>query len=304
MIDSLEHSAPESLQGLKTLLQEIQAGNAEISLGSRALQTLASLVDQPHMSAVSSITELAEKLNINASTLTRLAKRLGYRGFNDLQSVFRNHVAGVDASYYSRQMDQLIHPDMTEHSAQSVFLQVVDDELANLRTLAASVDPVTFNEAATMLKQARKVRVHGLRQFYSLANFFSYGLGLIRNRVSILGEAGHGVAHALSQLNQEDVLVVLGCNPYTRATLDASRVAQKSGIPVIALTDSSASPLAATSSCCFIIPSTGRFYANSTAAWATLLEGLLTLVARELGDQAIATLKTREALFKELGISL
>ncbi len=275
-----------------------------MTLGPRAFQTLAQLVDEPRMSAVSSITDLADKLGVNPSTLTRLSKKLDFAGFSDLQSVFRRHVAGLDNTYYSRQVDQLIQPGEVGDKALNVFLKVVEDESANLRKLVSDVNPALLSQASGMLSSARKVRIHGLRQFYSLANFFSYGLGLIRNRVSILGEAGHGVAHSLSQLNGEDVLVVLGCNPYTHATVDASRVAGKYGIPVIAFTDSSASPLVTNADCAFVIPSSGRFYANSTAAWAALLEALMSLVAMDLGDRALKTLRTREVLFKELGISL
>src|SRR5690606_30222236 len=152
-----------------------------------------------------------------------------------------------------------------------------------------------------LLREAREVRIHGLRQFYSLATFFSYGLGLIRDRVSILGEAGHGVAHSLSQLTGDDLLVVLGCNPYTRATVDASLVAASSGILGIAVCDAGVSTLAATAAGAFVVPSAGDFYVYRDAACLAVLEGILTLVARELGDMARDTLRSRERLFPTLG---
>ena len=282
----------------------IHAGTADVSLGPKAFQTLARLIDEPRQAAVFSITDLATNLGVNASTLSRLAKKLGYNGFNELQDVFRHFIAHGTPDFYSEQVDRLVHPVGEHQEDMGVFLQVVEDEIRNIKKLSKEINPQILNQATQLLGSAKNVRVHGLRQFYSLANFFSYGLGLIRNRVSILGEAGHGVAHSLSQLGADDVLVVMGCNPYTRATVDASNIAKKYGIPVLAFTDSSASPLVANSDCTVIIPSTGRFYVNSTAAWSVLLEGLLSLVATSLGDQAIETLKSRERLFHELGISL
>ncbi len=296
--------APATLEDLKRLVSDMHAGVASISLGPRAFQTLARLVDEPHLAAVSSITDLGRRLEVNASTLTRLAKRLGYSGFNELQAVFRRHVAGTESNFYVRQVDRLMRRDNVESESLNVFLKVVGDESNNLAKLASSIDVALLERACNMLREAREVRIHGLRQFYSMATFLSYGLGLIRNRVSILGEAGHGIAHSLSQLTSDDLLVVLGCNPYTRATVDSGRVAAEAGIPVLAFTDSSASPLAASADCVFVIPSSGDFYVNSTAAWSALLEGLLTLVARDLGDEAVATLRSREALFQSLGISL
>ncbi|MFT5114714.1 MAG: DNA-binding MurR/RpiR family transcriptional regulator [Parasphingorhabdus sp.] len=295
---------PKTLDELRNLVNQIHTGEAELSLGPRAFQTLARLIDEPRQAAVYSITDLAANLGINASTLTRLAKRLGYRGFNELQDIFRHFVASGQTYFYSHQVDRIVHPTHGGQKTMEVFLEVVGDETRNIQKLSKEVDPQLLNDATQLLCTARNVRIHGLRQFYSLANFFSYGLGLIRDRVSILGEAGHGVAHSLSQLNEDDALVVMGCNPYTRATVDAGRIASKYGIPVLAFTDSSASPLAGNSHYTVVIPSTGRFYVNSTAAWSVLLEGLLTLVARRLGDDAITTLKTRERLFNELGITI
>jgi DNA-binding MurR/RpiR family transcriptional regulator len=296
--------APATLEALRLLVSDIHGGHSTIALGPRAFQTLARLVDEPHLAAVSTITDLATRLDINASTLTRLAKRLGYEGFSDLQGVFRRHVAGSEENHYIRQINRLTPVDGRHNDTLEVFLRVVGKESSNLAKLAAGVDPEQLAAATSVLCNAKQVRIHGLRQFYSLANFFSYGLGLIRNQVSILGDTGHGVAHSLSQLTDQDLLVVLGCNPYTRATVDAGRVAAGLGIPLLAFTDSSASPLAAHADCTFVIPSTGDFYVNSTAAWVALLEGLLTLIARELGEQAKSTLRSREALFQSLGISI
>lgn len=294
---------PATVEQLKLLVNDMHNGTAILSLGPRAFRTLAQLVDEPNLAAVSSITDLAQRLQVNASTLTRLAKRLGFGGFNELQGVFRQHVADSEKSHYIRQIDRLTGNDGPSETL-NVFLNVVSDESGNLGALVSQTDPAQLDAATTLLCQAREVRIHGLRQFYSLASFLSYGLGLVRNRVSILGEAGHDIASDLSQLTPDDLLVVLGSRPYTRATVDAGRFAAASGIPVLAFTDSSASPLAAGASCTFCIPSTGPFYASSTAAWIALLEGLLTLVARDLGDEAKRTLRSREALFHRLGISL
>ncbi len=264
------------------------------------------MVDEPSQSAVSSISVLANRFGVNPSTLTRLSKRLGYAGFNELQSVFRGYVSGDTRSWYSRRVGALVasEADAVDDPTLAVLLRAVRDESSNLTRLAEGIDTLDVHTASELMCHSRNLRVHGLRQFYSLANFLSYGLGLIRDGVSMLGDGGHGVAHALSQMTRDDALVVLGCTPYTRATVDASRVAVEAGIPLIAFTDSSASPLAANARAVFVIPSGGSFYVNSTAAWITLIEALLNVVAQRLGERAVATLKSRERLFERLGVPL
>jgi DNA-binding MurR/RpiR family transcriptional regulator len=161
-----------------------------------------------------------------------------------------------------------------------------------------------LEEAAQLLATAPRVRTHGLRQFYAVACFTSYALGMLRPEVSVLGNSQHGVAHGLAQLDAGDVLVVAGSYPYTRGTVAAARIAGGHGIPIIALTDSSASPLAASATHAFIAPTQGTFFCNSMASYLVLAEALLTLVAARLGDGALAALKDREAFIRELNIEL
>src|SRR5690242_18474327 len=86
-------SAPRSVKELQALAVQIGRDEAGVSPHGKSHTVLAKLVEQPEEVAVRSITELAASLGVNASTLTRLAKRLGYEGFVDFQKVFRDSLA-------------------------------------------------------------------------------------------------------------------------------------------------------------------------------------------------------------------
>lgn len=295
--------APVSVDELRHLVARIQSGDSKLRLGARSFRTLAGLVDAPRQAAVYSISELAETLDVNASTLTRLAKRLGYTGFNDLQGVFRRHITDGE-DFYSRRADQLLRTDPALHHSIGLLNQIAQDEIANISAMIENVDAQAFERTARLIAGSRAVRVHGLRLFFSMASWIAYSLGMIRNDVALLGDPGHGVAHALAQLERGDVLIVLGCAPYTRATIEACEIAAAHGMRIVALTDSYASPLAAAAEHVFVTPTGGMFFANSTAACLILAEGLLALVARVLGQEAVSALKKREALIDELRVAV
>jgi len=297
------YSPPTSLEGLRDQLASIGAGESHIELGSRAYHTLAKLVDSPQQSAVHSISQLAHLHNVNASTLTRLAKRLGYNGFSEFQWVFRRHLTD-DREYYSDRAGKLMEAEEISVEGLTLINQVAGDESNNISNLIKNIDPITLDQSAELLATSPSVRIHGLRQYYSVACFISYGLGMIRDHVAVLGDSGHGMAHSLAQLNSGDTLLVLGTSPYTKATIDTCRVAPIHGVRVITITDSYASPLASTADQVFIAPSSGSFFSNSTAACIILVEGLLALVARKLGNSAVDALKHQEHLIDELGVAL
>ncbi|MFP5303823.1 RpiR family transcriptional regulator, partial [Cobetia sp. SIMBA_158] len=64
---------PETLEGLKQVLAAIDRREVEIRLGSSSRRVLAVLSESPQRTAVSSISQLAERTGVKASTLSRLA---------------------------------------------------------------------------------------------------------------------------------------------------------------------------------------------------------------------------------------
>ncbi len=295
--------APKNLDELRSLLSELQSGAGPLRLGSRSFQTLAGLVDAPRQTAVYSISELASAHNVNASTLTRLAKRLGFHGFSDFQGVFRRHIA-AGSDFYSRRAGELLRGGVTDSESIALLSKIAQDESANIAAMIDSIDPARLEATVRMIAQGRAIRVHGLRQFHSIACGIAYTLGMIRNDVALLGDPGHGVAHALAQLEAGDVLIVMGSTPYTRATVDACEIAAAHGMRIIALTDSYASPFAKYAEQVFITPTGGVFFGNSTAACLIFAEGLMALVARTLGQHSVQALKRREALIDQLGVAV
>lgn len=294
--------APDTVGGLKALLAAIEAGEVDIALGSSSVRVLTALIEAPQRAAVSSITELAEQVDVNASTLSRLARRLGYSGFSKLQDVFRRELT-EGRSFYSDQASQLV-VGADDKGTLAQLTRLGRQESANIASTIEQIDPATFEAVVASLSQAKRVRIHGMRQFNSLALFMAYGLGMLRPDVGALDSSRQGVADALAQLETGDVLVVASCFPYTPSVLATAEVAARHGITVIALTDSASSPLAKTARHSFFVPNRSLFFSNSMCAFMLLAEGLLSAVASSLGEASVEALKYRETLIAELNASL
>ena len=294
--------APDTVGGLKELLAAIEKGEVDIALGSSSVRVLTALIESPQRAAVSSITELAEQVDVNASTLSRLARRLGYSGFSKLQDVFRRELT-EGRSFYSDQASRLV-VGADDKGTLAQLTRLGRQESANIANTIEQVDPATFEAVVARLSQAKRVRIHGMRQFNSLALFMAYGLGMLRPDVGALDSSRQGVADALAQLESGDVLVVASCFPYTPSVLATAEVAARHGITVIALTDSASSPLAKTARHSFFVPNRSLFFSNSMCAFMLLAEGLLSAVASSLGEASVEALKYRETLIAELNASL
>lgn len=294
--------APLTLDQLKELLEGIRAGKKQhIRLGRRSIKVFDGLISAPQQAAVYSISDLAQQFNVNASTLSRLARTLGYAGFSDFQEVFRRHIANT-GHFYSEQATLLNQSAGEQLSQLELTAEIADKERRNIDGMLNAITPQTLSATVNLLATAPRVRIYGMRQAFSAAVSLSYMLGLVRDDVSILNVAEHGVAHSLAQLTSGDTLVCIGFNPYSRNTVMTGRVAREQGIQVIAITDNHASPLATAANHTFITPTQGAAFSNGLAATTVLAEALTNLVAQQLGDHGLRKLEFHEELLAALQV--
>ncbi len=296
-------SAPATFNELKKLLIQIETRSSSFQLGATSIKILKYMIENPAYTAVSTMTSIAKINNVNPSTLTRLAYTLGYKKFSSLQQLFRDYIE-ENAHFYTRRANRLIQTPTIDQKSDSIFDTVIKEEAKNIVSLIHDEQAKTHQDIVNLLIKARKVRFYGRRQFFSLAVFYSYCLGLIRERVEIMQDDVHGLSHSLTFMNDRDLVVVLGCAPYTKATVDTCRIAYKHNIPIVAITDTHDSPLTTYALRHLIIPIDSHFYSNSMAAAFAMAEALLTMVAQKMGKSTLKTLKKREQIIEEFGINL
>ncbi len=294
---------PQTLDDLRELLISVDQGSSSLRLGNATTKTLKNMLSSPANTAISTMSSIAAANAVNPSTLTRMAHTLGYRKFSELHKLFKDHFE-AGSRFYSDKVNKLIESERQANKPSQIFDQVVSKEKDNVASLNANISRQACQEVVDLLINARKVRFHGRRQFYCLAAFYSYCLGLIREHVDILQDDVHGISHSLTFMDKQDLLVVMGCAPHTMATVDACRIAKSQGIPIVAITDSPISPLAQFAVQHLIIPTESQFYSNSMAAAFTLAEVTLTMAAQQMGSVALDTLGRREHMIQEFGISV
>lgn len=265
----MQHPHPIDLASLKQLTAQIDRKQSAIRLGEKAHAALLVLLKHPQNTALLSITELAQQLNVNPSTLTRLAKRLGFSGFAEFQRLFRDSLSPVSPTFYSHQARRHLqqwshshHPDtFTQDSTRQRLQQLVSENISNIQQSLHNLHTEHFVSAAHAIAYAKRVRIHGVRQYSALAQFMSYGLSLIRNDVARLEENSLGLAEGLAQLEAGDVLISVSVTPYTQEVLSTHALAQHEQLTTISLTDNTASPLALHADFSFLFPTAVVFLA-------------------------------------------
>lgn len=290
---------PETIEELRALAVAVARGEAAVSLGAKAQDALGRMLDMVGDPALLSITTLGDALGVNPSTLTRLATALGYPGFPGLQQVLLSASMTAPGAFYSRQAASALGGGASSRAAAT---RLCHENQANIDRFIDRFDEAAFDTAVALLVSARRVAVHGIRQFHSVASFLVYGLRMIRSDVALLDDGSLGVAEGLAALSPGDVLLSTSCAPYSTQVAEVAAVARRSGLATIALTDRPTSPLVATSRAAILVDHDSSFLSNSIGAFVVAAECLINACAAADPEAARAALRRRDRLIEALRI--
>jgi DNA-binding MurR/RpiR family transcriptional regulator len=184
-----------------------------------------------------SMRELASVAGADPASFTRLAKALGYSGWEELRAALTEARRPPQCQPFSgRAKDRRRGP----HS--DVLL--VSDKL-EAETLGLSrISPQSVAAAAKTLHAARRVWIAGFRSCRGVAELLNYELRLFRpDEVQLVGGSGPEDLD-LGAFRSGEAVVVIGFAPYSYASVLSARAARRSGARLIAITDTVTAPVA------------------------------------------------------------
>jgi len=295
---------PDNLEELRHLYIKIHNGEHTTRLTERTLAVLKHMLDEPNETAAKSISEIARENDINISSITRLAQKLGFDGFQGLKDLFRSNLK-QRRSFYSEQAKNFLQKGYAGHDGKTSLLErVIQDEWSNVMLMADAFDEKRFASIINLMTNADRILILGLRSSYPLAHYLGFYLKMIRDRVTLLGQAGHTLAEDLSVLKSRDLLITISVNPYTKDTAEACRICKHQGVGIIAITDSLSSPLATETDNFLITSIAGDYFFSPIVAAIICIETLLSELVKQLGDKAIQRLNHTEYILEKLGTEI
>lgn len=291
---------PQSFEQLRQLMIKFKQGEIDLTIGKKSLIALEYMVNNPEDVAISNIVELGKKLYFSPASITRLAKLLGFHGFNQYQLLFKQK-SKITSHFYSEAVEKLMSADVKP--SKLALTSQLKNVIANIEQGIDGLDDPALETATQLLANKNRIFIFGYRQSSAIANILRYGLALIRPNVQMLVQADHGVAIALGQVKKGDLLVVIGSAPYSNVTVKIANLAKKQQCQILSITDSVLSPLNELADVSLHIPTAGSFYANSLVANCFFVESLLSFTAISLGNIAIHNLQRHEELLSLLDVS-
>lgn len=235
MSAALQDAPPRTFSELKPWLQDSYTG-----LPKRLQRVAQFALDNPDVIALNTVAVISEQANVTPSTMVRFAKSLGYEGFTDMQAVFQESMRHVSQPYSQR----LTRLETGEQVEQTVLQRFSQAACVSIDRLEQQLDEAAIVKASKQLAQARTIYLAGQGRATPVTTYLHYNfLKLGKQAVLIDGIAGL-MADKARLIGKDEVLIAVSFSPYTANTRDIVDICIETDVPVIAITDSTLSPIA------------------------------------------------------------
>ena len=208
---------------------------------TRAERQLANAILENYpVSALGSITALAEASGVSTPTVVRMAKKLGFDGFPHLQAALRAEIEATLSNPIAK------HDRWAADAPDTHILnRFADMAMDNMRQTLRQLDPEVFNAVAKLLADRKRgVYLVGGRITRSLADYFFTHLQVIRGDVTLIASNANMWPHYVLNMARGDVLVAFDIRRYERDILKLAEMASAKGVTLVLFTDQWGSPAA------------------------------------------------------------
>lgn len=184
-----------------------------------------------------SMRDLAAEAGADPAAFTRLAKAIGYSGWDELRAALTEARRPSQISPFSVRAKNRRHGPNAD---VALVTDKLEAEAAGLPRISAHA----IAGAARALHDAKRIWITGYRSCRSVAELLNYELRLFRpEQVQIVGASGPDDLD-LGAFRPGEAVIVIGFMPYTNASVRVAQAAYRAGATLIAIADSVAAPMA------------------------------------------------------------
>jgi len=247
------------------------------------------LADYP-ASGLGTAGNLAKKAGVSDATVVRLAVKLGFEGFPDLQ---KRLLSEVEARLHSPllMMEAKRHDGAVQGIAEA-YLHAVSETID--KTIGATPSN-TYDKVAKIIMAAKgRVGLVGGRFSRHIAGMLAGYLGQFRSGVRDLGVLSPQAFDTLADLGRRDVLVVFD---YRRYQLDVMAYASQAAaldVRILLFTDQWLSPISDLAEVTIVSPLEVASPYDTLAPAIAQMEALTAHIVSTLGDDARARIERIE----------
>ncbi|MEM9270115.1 MAG: MurR/RpiR family transcriptional regulator, partial [Pseudomonadota bacterium] len=273
-----------SSQVLNRLVSELDA------LTPEARKAATYVLENPRDVGVSTVREIAQAAKVKPNTVVRMARQVGFEGYDDFREPFREAIREGSADFPDRV--RWLQDMRRSGDLGQLYADMAQSALRNVEQTFAQISAQDFQSAAEAIWAARNVYTLGVGVNTANAQNFTYLASTGMVQFHAIPKPGSVAIDDLAWADQRDVLIAITTKPYRSEVVEAVQIARSQGLTVLALSDSPASPIIRVADHPFLIATeTPQFFPSSVSSLA-VIETLLSFVISVGYDSMVDRVET------------
>lgn len=283
-----------SSQVLERLTEEWAALTPEAQKAARYV------LENPNDVGVSTVREIAEAAKVKPNTFVRMARQVGFEGYEDFRAPFRDAIRQGAVSFPDRA--RWLQNIRKSGDLGGLYADMAEAAIRNVEDTFAGIDAEAMKAAAEAIWASRQVFTLGVGVNNANARNFTYLASTGMTQFHAIPRPGSTAVDDLAWADKRDVLIAMSMRPYRSEVIAALEVAREQGLTIIGLSDSPASPIVRAANHGFVVAvDTPQFFPSSVSAIA-LLETLLSFVIAVASDEIVERVEKFHRRRHQLGI--
>ena len=268
-----------SYRVLERLTEEWDALTPEAQKAARYV------LENPNDVGVSTVREIAEAANVKPNTFVRMARQVGFEGYEDFRAPFREAIRNGAVSFPDRA--RWLQDIRKSDDLGGLYADMAEGAIRNLEETFAGIDAEALKFAAEAIWASRQVFTLGVGVNNANARNFTYLASTGMVQFHAIPRPGSTPTDDLAWADERDVLIAMSMRPYRTEVVAAIEVAREQGTIIIGLSDSPASPVIRAADHGFVVAvDTPQFFPSSVSTIA-LLETLLSFVIAVASEEIV-----------------
>lgn len=241
--------------------------------------------------------KLGRLTEVSESTVVRFAAILGYDGYPGMQKALQEMIRSRLTS------TQRLLSTEDEYSNRDLLTGVLLSESEKLRKLAEHADHEAFEKMVDRLLGAKHIYVLGSRSSAFVAGYLHFYLHLMLENVTIVRSLTLSDTYEqLFRIGEGDVLIAFSFPRYSNTTVNIARFALDRGASILAITDNQNSPLVPLADVALFAPCEMVSFVDSMVAPMSLVNALLTVIARRRKTEVADTFTELEKIWNTYAV--
>ena len=241
--------------------------------------------------------KLGAAVNVSESTVVRFAIELGFEGYPEFQSALREIVRTKLTSFQRVDLSNDLIGD------GDILSKVLLADADRIRRSLDDIDASAFDHAIEKIATARNIYIMGVRSCSFLAGFLNYNLRMIFDNIKFVqSTSGSEMFEQLMDVGKDDSVIAITFPRYSKSVINAVDFAKNSGANIIAITDSSTSPISDAADQLLLAKSDMASFVDSLSAPLSIINAIIVALSRKKQDELTVRLRMLENIWDEYDV--